>query len=97
MAASGSSPLPRLSCTAEHPTLPLPSAEQALVFLFPEEIDVDVESTDYLTGDLDWSSSGPSDSDERGSLQSVCSDEGYSSAGIKRIKLQNNLKACLSL
>ncbi|XP_025028353.1 max dimerization protein 1, partial [Python bivittatus] len=63
-----------------------------------EEIDVDVESTDYLTGDLDWSSSSsPSDSDERGSLQSVCSDEGYSSAGIKRIKLQNNLKACLSL
>ncbi|XP_062995616.1 max dimerization protein 1 isoform X2 [Elgaria multicarinata webbii] len=61
------------------------------------EIDVDVESTDYLTGDLDWSSSSPSDSDERGSLQSVCSDEGYSSAGIKRIKLQNNLKACLSL
>ncbi|XP_053257377.1 max dimerization protein 1 isoform X6 [Podarcis raffonei] len=63
-----------------------------------EEIDVDVESTDYLTGDLDWSSSSsPSDLDERGSLQSVCSDEGYSSAGIKRIKLQNNLKACLSL
>ncbi|XP_039180030.1 max dimerization protein 1 [Crotalus tigris] len=63
-----------------------------------EEIDVDVESTDYLTGDLDWSSSSsPSDSDERGSLQSICSDEGYSSAGIKRIKLQNNLKACLSL
>ncbi|XP_028597030.1 max dimerization protein 1 isoform X2 [Podarcis muralis] len=62
------------------------------------EIDVDVESTDYLTGDLDWSSSSsPSDLDERGSLQSVCSDEGYSSAGIKRIKLQNNLKACLSL
>lgn len=65
--------------------------------LFAEEIDVDVESTDYLTGDLDWSSSGPSDSDERGSLQSICSDEGYSSAGIKRIKLENNLKACLSL
>ncbi|XP_015666646.1 max dimerization protein 1 [Protobothrops mucrosquamatus] len=64
-----------------------------------EEIDVDVESTDYLTGDLDWSSSSssPSDSDERGSLQSICSDEGYSSAGIKRIKLQNHLKACLSL
>ncbi|XP_061448354.1 max dimerization protein 1 isoform X2 [Rhineura floridana] len=62
------------------------------------EIDVDVESTDYLTGDLDWSSSSsPSDSDDRGSLQSVCSDEGYSSAGIKRIKLQNNVKACLSL
>ncbi|KAG8141108.1 putative Max dimerization protein [Naja naja] len=65
-----------------------------------EEIDVDVESTDYLTGDLDWSSSSsspPSDSDERGSLQSVCSDEGYSSAGIQRIKPQNHLKACLSL
>lgn len=65
--------------------------------MIAEEIDVDVESTDYLTGDLDWSSSSPSDSDERGSLQSVCSDEGYSSAGIKRIKLQNNLKACLNL
>ncbi|XP_065254107.1 max dimerization protein 1 isoform X2 [Emys orbicularis] len=62
-----------------------------------EEIDVDVESTDYLMGDLDWSSSSPSDSDERGSMQSVCSDEGYSSSGIKRLKLQNNHKPCLSL
>ncbi|KFO70426.1 Max dimerization protein 1, partial [Cuculus canorus] len=43
-----------------------------------EEMDVDVESTDDLPADLDWSSSSPSDSDERGSLQSVCSDEGYS-------------------
>ncbi|KFP67367.1 Max dimerization protein 1, partial [Cariama cristata] len=42
--------------------------------------DVDVESTDDLPADLDWSSSSPSDSDERGSLQSVCSDEGYSSS-----------------
>ncbi|XP_019369906.1 PREDICTED: max dimerization protein 1 isoform X1 [Gavialis gangeticus] len=62
-----------------------------------EEIDVDVESTDYLMGDLDWSSSSPSDSDERGSMQSICSDEGYSSSGIKRLKLQNNHKPCLSL
>ncbi|XP_044516822.1 max dimerization protein 1 isoform X2 [Gracilinanus agilis] len=61
------------------------------------EIDVDVESTDYLTGDLDWSSSSVSDSDERGSMQSLCSDEGYSSSSIKRIKLQDNHKTCLSL
>nr|XP_033804945.1 max dimerization protein 1 [Geotrypetes seraphini] len=50
-----------------------------------EEADVDVESTDYLTAELDWSSSSVSDSDERGSMQSTCSDEGYSSSGIKRI------------
>uniref|UniRef100_A0A4X2L1C4 MAX dimerization protein 1 n=1 Tax=Vombatus ursinus TaxID=29139 RepID=A0A4X2L1C4_VOMUR len=62
-----------------------------------EEIDVDVESTDYLTGDLDWSSSSVSDSDERGSMQSLCSDEGYSSSSIKRIKLQDNRKTCLGL
>ncbi|KAL2774027.1 max dimerization protein 1 isoform 3 [Daubentonia madagascariensis] len=62
-----------------------------------EEIDVDVESTDYLTGDLDWSSSSVSDSDERGSMQSLGSDEGYSSASIKRIKLQDSHKTCLGL
>ncbi|XP_008060576.1 max dimerization protein 1 isoform X3 [Carlito syrichta] len=62
-----------------------------------EEIDVDVESTDYLTADLDWSSSGVSDSDERGSMQSLGSDEGYSSASIKRIKLQDSHQTCLSL
>lgn len=62
-----------------------------------EEIDVDVESTDYLTGELDWSSSSVSDSDERGSMQSLGSDEGYSSSGIKRIKLQDNHKTCLGL
>lgn len=62
-----------------------------------EEIDVDVESTDYLTGELDWSSSSVSDSDERGSMQSLGSDEGYSSASIKRIKLQDNRKTCLGL
>lgn len=57
---------------------------------------MDVESTDDLPADLDWSSSSssssPSDSDERGSLQSVCSDEGYSSAGVKRLKSQSNHK-----
>nr|XP_024783374.2 max dimerization protein 1 isoform X2 [Pan paniscus] len=62
-----------------------------------EEIDIDVESTDYLTGDLDWSSSSVSDSDERGSMQSLGSDEGYSSTSIKRIKLQDSHKACLGL
>nr|KAF6448093.1 MAX dimerization protein 1 [Rousettus aegyptiacus] len=62
-----------------------------------EEIDVDVESTDYLTGELDWSSSSVSDSDERGSMQSLGSDEGYSSSSIKRIKLQDNHKTCLGL
>uniref|UniRef100_G3SPE8 MAX dimerization protein 1 n=1 Tax=Loxodonta africana TaxID=9785 RepID=G3SPE8_LOXAF len=62
-----------------------------------KEIDVDVESTDYLTGDLDWSSSSVSDSDERGSMQSLGSDEGYSSSSIKRIKLQDDHKTCLGL
>lgn len=63
------------------PTLPL-----------AEEIDVDVESTDDLPAELDWSSSSPSDSDERGSLQSVCSDEGYSSASVRRLKPQSTHK-----
>lgn len=62
-----------------------------------EEIDVDVESTDCLTGELDWSSSSVSDSDERGSMRSLGSDEGYSSASIKRIKRQDNRKTCLGL
>lgn len=62
-----------------------------------EEIDVDVESTDYLMGTLDWSVSSVSDSDERSSLRSSCSDEGYSSSSIKRTLLQSTLKdhACL--
>lgn len=47
-----------------------------------EEVDVDVEGTDYLLGDLEWSTSSVSDSDERGSLRSSCSDEGYSSASL---------------
>ncbi|XP_056275050.1 max dimerization protein 1 [Pseudoliparis swirei] len=48
-----------------------------------EDLDVDVEGTDYLLGDLEWSTSSVSDSgDERGSLRSSCSDEGYSSASL---------------
>ncbi|KAF5917952.1 hypothetical protein HPG69_019758 [Diceros bicornis minor] len=62
-----------------------------------EETDVDVESTDYLAGELDWSSSSVSDSDERGSTQSLGSDEGYSSSSVKRRKLQDNHKTCLGL
>ncbi|XP_069733627.1 max dimerization protein 1 isoform X2 [Phaenicophaeus curvirostris] len=62
-----------------------------------EEMDVDVESTDELPADLDWSSSSLSDSDERGSLQSLCSDEGYSSAGGKRLKLQSSREPSLGL
>uniref|UniRef100_A0A8D2PHL9 MAX dimerization protein 1 n=4 Tax=Sylvioidea TaxID=2116661 RepID=A0A8D2PHL9_ZOSLA len=42
--------------------------------------------------DLDWSSSSPSDSDERGSLQSLGSDEGYSSSGGTRAKLASSRK-----
>uniref|UniRef100_A0A8C9NSM2 MAX dimerization protein 1 n=1 Tax=Serinus canaria TaxID=9135 RepID=A0A8C9NSM2_SERCA len=57
-----------------------------------EEMDVDVESTDDLPADLDWSSSSPSDSDERGSLQSLGSDEGYSSSGGTRAKLAGSRK-----
>ncbi|XP_058715287.1 max dimerization protein 1 isoform X3 [Poecile atricapillus] len=65
------------------PTLPIPPAE---------EMDVDVESTDDLPADLDWSSSSPSDSDERGSLQSLGSDEGYSSSGGTRARLAGSPK-----
>ncbi|XP_059405243.1 max dimerization protein 1-like isoform X1 [Carassius carassius] len=49
-----------------------------------EEVDVDVEGTDDLLGDLEWSMSSVSDSDERGSLRSSCSDEGYFSASVHR-------------
>lgn len=49
------------------------------------DVDVDVEGTDYLLGELDWSRSSVSDSDERSSLRSSCSDEGYSSASLLRL------------
>ncbi|XP_064256348.1 max dimerization protein 1 isoform X3 [Passer domesticus] len=57
-----------------------------------QEMDVDVESTDDLPAELDWSSSSPSDSDERGSLQSLASDEGYSSSGGARARLPGGHK-----
>ncbi|XP_051981384.1 max dimerization protein 1-like [Xyrauchen texanus] len=60
-----------------------------------EEADVDVEGTDYLLGDLEWSTSSVSDSDERGSLRSSCSDEGYSSASLRR--LANPQEQCPTL
>lgn len=62
---------------------------QSLCFfsLSTEDLDVDVEGTDYLLGDLEWSTSSVSDSgDERGSLRSSCSDEGYSSASLLRLQ-----------
>lgn len=52
-----------------------------------EDLDVDVEGTDFMLGDLEWSTSSVSDSgDERGSLRSSCSDEGYSSASLNRLQ-----------
>lgn len=61
-----------------------------------EDLDVDVEGTDFLLGDLEWSTSSVSDSgDERGSLRSSCSDEGYSSASLPR--LQQQLQDCPKL
>ncbi|TKC38447.1 hypothetical protein EI555_002549, partial [Monodon monoceros] len=62
-----------------------------------EERNVDAESTDCLTGDLAWSRSSASDSDERGSMQRLGSEEGYSSSSIKRRKLQDGHKTRLGL
>ncbi|XP_072335626.1 max-interacting protein 1 isoform X3 [Scyliorhinus torazame] len=48
------------------------------------EIEVDVESTEFSHGDMDdISTSSISDLDDHSSLQSVGSDEGYSSCSIK--------------
>ncbi|XP_055502948.1 max-interacting protein 1 isoform X2 [Leucoraja erinacea] len=48
------------------------------------EIEVDVESTEFSHGDVDnISTSSISDLDDHSSLQSVGSDEGYSSCSIK--------------
>ncbi|XP_032869957.1 max dimerization protein 1 [Amblyraja radiata] len=52
-----------------------------------EDIDVDVESTEGMARELDWSNSGVSDSDEQISVKSSGSDEGYFSTGIRRMKL----------
>ncbi|MCI4393350.1 hypothetical protein PGIGA_G00156550 [Pangasianodon gigas] len=49
-----------------------------------EEIEVDVESTEFSHGELDSvSTASTSDLDDHSSLQSLASDEGYSSSSIK--------------
>ncbi|XP_030227438.1 max dimerization protein 1 [Gadus morhua] len=62
-----------------------------------EDLEVDVEGTDLLLGDLEWSSSSGGESgDERGSPRgSSCSDEGYSSASLRR--LQDSLEEAKQL
>lgn len=55
-------------------------------FVFPraEEIEVDVESTEFSHGELDSvSTASTSDLDDHSSLQSLASDEGYSSCSVK--------------
>ncbi|KAK3528084.1 hypothetical protein QTP86_023682 [Hemibagrus guttatus] len=49
-----------------------------------EEIEVDVESTEFSHGELDsMSMASTSDLDDHSSLQSLASDEGYSSCSVK--------------
>lgn len=49
-----------------------------------EEIEVDVESTEFSHGELDSiSTSGASDLDDHSSRQSSASDEGYSTCSLK--------------
>lgn len=49
-----------------------------------EEIEVDVESTEFSHGEMDSvSTASTSDLDDHSSLQSVASDEGYSSCSVK--------------
>lgn len=55
-------------------------------FFFPlaEEIEVDVESTEFSHGEVDnISTTSISDIDDHSSLPSIGSDEGYSSASVK--------------
>jgi len=55
-----------------------------LSFSFSEEIEVDVESTEFSHGEVDnISTTSISDIDDHSSLQSIGSDEGYSSASVK--------------
>lgn len=56
------------------------------IFLcFPtEEIEIDVESTEFSHGEMDSvSTSGASDLDDHSSRQSSASDEGYSTCSLK--------------
>ncbi|XP_062401662.1 max-interacting protein 1 isoform X2 [Sardina pilchardus] len=51
-----------------------------------EEIEVDVEGTEFSHGELDSASTAStSDLDDHSSLQSVASDEGYSSCSVKLV------------
>ncbi|MBV95841.1 Max-interacting protein 1, partial [Eschrichtius robustus] len=51
---------------------------------YVEEIEVDVESTEFSHGEVDnISTTSISDIDDHSSLQSIGSDEGYSSASVK--------------
>lgn len=61
------------------------NAPLCFLFLPPaEEIEVDVESTEFSHGEADSvSTTSISDLDDHSSLQSVGSDEGYSSASVK--------------
>ena len=53
-------------------------------FSAAEEIEVDVESTEFSHGELDSvSTASTSDLDDHSSLQSMASDEGYSSCSVK--------------
>ncbi|KAJ0019594.1 hypothetical protein NQD34_007163 [Periophthalmus magnuspinnatus] len=71
---------PRMDSTGSTPASDKSDSDQ-------EDLDVDVEGTDFLLGDLEWSTSSVSDSgDERGSLRSSCSDEGYSSASLPHLQ-----------
>lgn len=55
-----------------------------LSLTYAEEMEVDVESTEFSHGELDSiSTASTSDLDDHSSLQSTASDEGYSSCSIK--------------
>lgn len=52
--------------------------------VWAEEIEVDVESTEFSHGEMDSvSTSGASDLDDHSSRQSSASDEGYSTCSLK--------------
>lgn len=52
--------------------------------VFAEELEVDVESTEFSHGEMDSiSTSGASDLDDHSSQQSTASDEGYSTCSLK--------------
>lgn len=56
----------------------------SLSLVLAEEIEIDVESTEFSHGEMDSiSTSGASDLDDHSSLQSLASDEGYSTCSLK--------------